>query len=118
MKTFGNVLWFITVGLISGIFHILAGVLCCITIIGIPFGIAYFRLAKLSFLPFGKTVETDFDSHPVGNVIWLVLGGAEMAVGHAIIGAILCITIIGIPFGRQCFKLMKLSALPFGSSVN
>lgn len=117
MKTFGNILWFIFGGCLSGILFFLCGIICCISLIGIPLAKPYFRLAKLSFFPFGKTVTTDYSSHPVGNVIWLVLGGADMAVAWAISGALLCVTIIGIPFGKQFFKLMKFFALPYGANV-
>ena len=118
MKTLGNVLWFILFGLWQGIICFLYGVICCVTLVFIPFGIAYFRISKLAFLPFGKEVTTDYESHPAGNVIWLACGGSGMAVGYAIFGGLLCITLIGIPFAKQCFKLMRLSALPFGASVN
>jgi uncharacterized membrane protein YccF (DUF307 family) len=117
MKGLGNFLWFITFGLIEGISNFIFGVLCCITLVGIPFGIAYFRIAKLAFFPFGKEVTTDYESHPAGNIIWLIFGGAGMAVGCAVFGALLCVTIIGIPFAKQYFKLMRLCALPFGATV-
>lgn len=117
MKTVGNVFWFILFGLWQGIAYFLSGVICCITLVGIPFGIAYFRIAKAAFFPFGKEVTTNYEAHPAGNVIWLALGGAGMAVSYAIGGALLCITIIGIPFAKQYFKLMKLSALPFGAEM-
>ena len=117
MKFLGNLLWFILFGLWQGLICLLCGVLCCILIVGIPFGVAYFRIMKLAFLPFGKTVETDYEAHPKGNVVWMALGGAGMAVGYAIAGALLCVTIIGIPFAKQFFKLARISALPFGATV-
>ena len=117
MKAIGNFIWFITLGWILGILYFLMGVLLCVTLIGIPFGIACFRVSKLAFLPFKKSVETNFDSHPVLNVIWMVLLGAQEAVGCAIVGALLCATVIGIPFGLQLFKLMKVNALPFGCEI-
>ena len=117
MKAIGNFLWFIIFGLFEGVSNFICGVLCCITLVGIPLGVAYFRIAKLAFLPFGKEVTTDYESHPAGNVIWLALGGAGMTVGWAILGGILCVTIIGIPFAKQCFKLMRLCALPYGATV-
>ena len=117
MKTVGNILWFILIGLWDGLIMFLTGIIFCLTLVGIPLGIACFRIARLTFLPFGKTVTTNYESHPAGNVIWMVLGGAQCAVIYAIVGAIFCATIIGIPFGKQCFKLMKLSALPFGAEV-
>ena len=117
MKFLGNFLWFLLHGLWFGLLNFVAGIIACVTIIGIPFGIACFRIAKLTFFPFGKTVTTDYDEHPAGNVIWLVLGGASSAVSYAILGALCCVTLIGLPFGKQCFKLMKLSAIPFGATV-
>ena len=117
MKFLGNLIWFVF-GLIQALVCWISGIICFVTLVFIPFGIAYFRLAKLALLPFGKTVTTDYEAHPAGNVIWLALGGAGMAVGYAIVGGLLCITIIGIPFAKQCFKLMRLSALPFGAQVD
>ena len=118
MKTFGNVLWFILVGFWQCIAYYMIGIIFCITIIGIPLGVASFRIGSFVLLPFGKTVETDYEAHPVGNVIWLALCGAGTAVECAIIGGILCLTIIGIPFGKQFFKLMKLTALPYGAEID
>ena len=118
MKTVGNVLWFILFGLWEGLSCFILGAIRCVTLIFIPFGIAFFRIGKLTFFPFGKDVYTDFDEHPVGNVLFLILGGGALtAVGYAILGALLCVTIIGIPFGLQCFKLMKLCSSPFGAEV-
>ena len=117
MKFVGNLIWCAVFGLWMAIAYFIASVLLCLTIVGIPLGVAYYRLAKLVFIPFGKKVNVDYDARPVGNVVWLVLGGAQMAVSYAVVGGLLCITIIGIPFAKQCFKLMKLSALPYGSEV-
>ena len=117
MKAIGNFLWFITFGLIFGLLYFILGIVFCVTLIGIPFGIAFFRMSKLAFFPFGKYVDTNYESHPVGNIIWLALGGAQEAIAFAILGAIFCVTIIGIPFGRQFFKLMKINAAPFGCNV-
>ena len=115
MNFLGNILWFIIVGLVSFITWLLVGVLWCITIIGIPFGIQCFKIGSFSLFPFGKKVRTNFDSHPVANIIWLIFFGWEIAVGYFVIGAILFITIIGIPFAKQCFKLASLALLPFGA---
>lgn len=117
MKTLGNLLWFIFTGLWSGLTYFVVGLIWCITIIGIPFGKQCFKLAGLMFLPFGKRINSDFGKHPIANVIWVILGGLELAVGFFIAGLIWCITIIGIPFGRQCFKLAQLSFVPFGATV-
>jgi len=117
MNFLGNVLWFVIVGFLSFVLWILVGVLWCITIIGIPFGLQCFKIGSFTLFPFGKTVQTNFDSHPIANVIWLIFFGWEIAVGYAILGGILFITIIGIPFAKQCFKLTSLSLLPFGARV-
>lgn len=117
MKLLGNIIWFVFIGLVSFIVWVLTGLLCCITIIGIPFGKQCFKIAGLVIFPFGKTIKTNFDSHPIANIIWLILFGWEIAVGYVIAGLILCITIIGIPFGKQCFKLATLALLPFGASI-
>ena len=117
MKTLGNVLWFLFTGLGAGLSWFFLGIVWCITIIGIPFGKQAFKLAKLSFFPFGKTVNTNFGKHPIANIIWIVLGGLPLAISFLFAGLIWCITIIGIPFGKQCFKLAKLALTPFGATV-
>ena len=117
MKTVGNVLWFIFTGLWAGITWFFNGLIWCITIIGIPFGKQCFKLARLSFWPIGAQVNRDFGKHPVANVIWLIFGGLVLALGFAVAGLIWCITIIGIPFGKQCFKLAGLALTPFGAEI-
>ena len=117
MKTLGNILWFLLTGLETGLAWFFLGILWCITIIGIPFGKQCFKLAKLSFWPIGAQVDTDFGAHPIANVIWLIFGGIGLALGYLFVGVLWCITIIGIPFGKQCFKLAKLAATPFGAKV-
>ena len=116
MKTIGNILWFLLVGLWEGLGYFLIGLIWCITIIGIPFGKQCFKIARLMFAPFGKAINTNFGKHPIANVIWIIFGGLELALGFFFVGLILCITIIGIPFGKQCFKLAKLSLIPFGAT--
>ena len=117
MKLIGNILWFVFTGLFSALGWLFLGAVWCITIIGIPFGKQCFKLAKLSLFPFGKTVDSDFDKHPIANIIWVVFGGFGLALGFLFAGILWCITIIGIPFGKQCFKLAKLSLMPFGARV-
>lgn len=117
MKFIGNIIWFILIGLWTAIGYFFIGLLLCITIIGIPFGIQCFKLAKLVLTPFGKIVNSNFGKHPIANILWLVFVGWEMAVGYVVAGAIFCITIIGIPFGKQCFKLAALSLIPFGANI-
>lgn len=117
MKIIGNILWFVLGGFIAVIFWYISGLLLCITLIGIPFGLQLFKLAQLALWPFGKTVNSNFDKHPVMNVIWLITGGWESFLTYIVLGAIYCITIVGIPFGLQWFKLSKLTLLPFGASI-
>ncbi|MGN0167383.1 MAG: YccF domain-containing protein [Acetatifactor sp.] len=118
MGCLGNFLWFVFGGFISGISWCLAGCLWCITIIGIPWGKQCFKFAKLSFFPFGK--EVDYGGG-VGslilNIIWLLISGIPLALESAVMGCIMCVTIVGIPFGLQHFKLAKLALMPFGARV-
>ena len=118
MKLIGNILWLIFTGIVSALAWLFLGLLWCITIIGIPFGKQCFKFASLSLWPMGKRVNVNFDKHPIANIIWLVFGGFEIAVGFLIAGLLWCITIIGIPFGKQCFKLAKLAIMPFGARIN
>lgn len=117
MKVIGNILWFFLGGLWLGLGWLVLGLLLCITIIGIPLGKQCFKAAKLTVAPFGKTVTTHFGKHPIANIIWALLLGWEMALGYLASGVICCITIIGIPFGLQAFKMMALALLPFGAEV-
>lgn len=118
MSILGNIIWFILGGFIMGALYILGGLFFCITIIGIPFGLQLMKIGLLSMMPFGSKVvlgEGEMGCLSlVLNVIWILCGGIELAIMHLIIGAIFCITIIGIPFGMQHFKLAKLAVLPFG----
>lgn len=117
MKFIGNFFWFFLTGLYTSIVWFLLGIVWCITIIGIPFGKQCFKLSKLSLFPFGKVIDRKFSSHPFANIIWFIFGGLELAIGYFFAGIIWCITIIGIPFGKQCFKLSKLAAFPFGATI-
>ena len=116
MKTIGNVLWFIFTGLFTALGYFFLGILWCITIVGIPFGLQSFKFAKLSMFPFGKEITKE-KGHPIVNFIWFILGGFGLWIGFILGGLIWCVTIIGIPFGKQCFKLAKLSRAPFGRVV-
>ena len=120
-RTIGNILWFAIAGVWMAIAYISAGLLQMITIIGIPFGIQSFKLAGYALWPFGRIVVQRPDASSgvscVGNVLWIVLGGLWLALGHLIAGLILCITVIGIPFGIASFKLAGLALVPFGKTV-
>lgn len=118
MGCLGNLLWFLFGGFISGISWLFIGCLWCITIVGIPIGIQCFKFATLSFFPFGKEVQYGGGTMSLlVNVIWLLVSGIPLAVEHVALGAILCVSIIGIPFGLQQFKLAKLALMPFGAEI-
>ena len=118
MSVLGNLLWFICGGFIAGISWAALGLFWCITIVGIPVGLQCFKMAGLSFLPFGKEVQLGGGAGSLLlNILWLLLSGIWLAIEHAVCGLVLCITIIGIPFGLQHFKLAKLALMPFGAEV-
>jgi uncharacterized membrane protein YccF (DUF307 family) len=121
MRTIGNILWLVLAGWWLALAYAIAGVVMCFLIVTIPFGIQAFKLASFTLWPFGRTVVRDPDALPVlgcvGNIIWIVLVGWEMALAHVVAGVLLCITIIGIPLGIACFKLVPLALLPFGMHV-
>lgn len=119
MGCLGNLLWFIFGGFISGLSWCVAGLLWCITIVGIPVGTQCFKFAALSFFPFGKEVEYGGGAGSlILNIFWLIISGLPLALEHLAIGAVLCITVVGIPFGLQQFKLAKLALMPFGATVH
>lgn len=118
MRLLGNILWFLFGGLISGLSWVLAGCLWCITIVGIPVGLQCFKFATLSFWSFGREINYGKGTFSfIVNLIWILLCGWEMALVNLIFGFIWCITIVGIPFGKQFFKLARLSFMPFGAEI-
>ena len=120
MATLGNVLWFIFAGLWLGLSWLISGLVFCCTIIGIPYGIASFRIAQFAFFPFGKDIVNG-DSTGVCtfllNVVWVVFAGLWLWIGAVISGIIFCCTIIGIPFGIACFRIAKVSFAPLGKRI-
>lgn len=120
MKTILNILWLVLCGFWMAFAYVVAGVVCCILIITIPFGIASFRIASYALWPFGRDVVQRSDAgaaSAIGNVIWFVFAGLWLAIGHAISGALLCLTIIGIPLGIASFKMIPISLLPLGREI-
>lgn len=118
MSFIGNLLWVLICGIWISLSWCIAGLLLCITIVGIPLGVQCFKIASFALLPFGRSIvytKTGFSSL-LGNIIWLLFFGWEIALCNFIAGCILCITIIGIPFGKQCFKLAQLALMPFGAA--
>lgn len=118
LKAIKYVLWIILGGLWLAILWCIFGILFCITIVGVPFGIQCFKLAKLAFLPYDKKVTIRFKAHPIANILWAIFGGWEMAIAYLVFGIANCITIIGIPTGLQCFKIMKAAFVPFGARIS
>lgn len=116
-----NVLWLLLGGIFTAVEYLLASLLLMVTIVGIPFGMQTLKMASLALWPFGKEVRSGARTEGclyVGmNVLWILLGGIWICLSHLAFGAILCVTIIGIPFGLQHFKLAKIALLPFGKDI-
>jgi uncharacterized membrane protein YccF (DUF307 family) len=113
-----NVLWFLLGGIFLGGGWLLAGIFWCVTIIGIPWGVQCFKFARLMFAPFGKEVVYGGGLGSfLLNVVWLLISGLPLAAMSLVVGCLLCLTIVGIPLGLQCFKYAKLALMPFGSRV-
>ncbi|MGI5206016.1 YccF domain-containing protein [Spirillospora sp. CA-108201] len=120
MRTLLNVLWLVLAGFWMAMGYVVAGVICCILIITIPFGIASFRIAGFALWPFGRTTVPRRDAGAgslIGNIIWIIFAGWWLALGHLLTGIALCITIIGIPFGIANFKLIPISLTPLGQEI-
>jgi uncharacterized membrane protein YccF (DUF307 family) len=121
MNTLGNIIWLIFGGFIAAIGYLIGGFLLCLTIIGIPFGLECFKLGILVLWPFGKKVVSSSESsgcvYLLFNILWIVFGGVWVAITHIVFGFLLFITIIGIPFARQHFKLVEISLMPFGKQI-
>ena len=122
MKLLGNILWFVLGGFLVSLYYFVVGVLFCITIIGIPFGLQLIKLAGFALWPFGHDIQSDTNDGGclsiIMNVIWILVGGVEIAMLHLTFGAFLCLTIVGIPFGLQHFKMALLALIPFGKKIS
>lgn len=121
MSLIGNIIWLIFGGLIVAFEYFISGLILCATIIGIPFGIQCFKIGILTLMPFGREVrEVPGESgclSTIFNIVWIFLGGIWIALTHLVFGILLAITIIGLPFAKQHFKLMSLSFAPFGKDI-
>ena len=121
MNTLGNLIWLIFGGIVVAIEYVVASILMMITIIGIPFGLQTLKLGVLALWPFGKTtVQRESTSgclYTLMNILWIILGGIWISLSHILFGLLLAITIIGIPFARQHFKLAMLALTPFGRDI-
>jgi uncharacterized membrane protein YccF (DUF307 family) len=115
-----NLIWLVLCGVWMALAYVVAGVICCVLIITIPFGMASFRIAEYALWPFGRTII----SRPtaglwsvIGNIIWVIVAGVWLAIGHLITGILLCLTVIGIPLGVANFKLIPISLAPLGKEI-
>jgi uncharacterized membrane protein YccF (DUF307 family) len=120
MTTLLNVIWLVLAGIWLAIAYCVAGVIACVLIVTIPFGIASFRMANYVLWPFGRTIvpkPTAGVMSTIGNVIWFVVAGWWLALGHLVTGIALCLTIIGIPLGIASFKLIPVSLVPLGKDI-
>ncbi len=120
MRLILNLIWLVLCGLWMAIGYLLAGLVAFVLIVTIPFGIAAFRIASYVLWPFGRTIEPRQDAGVgslIGNIVWIILFGWWLALGHLVTGILLCITIIGIPLGLASFKLIPISLLPLGVRI-
>jgi uncharacterized membrane protein YccF (DUF307 family) len=120
MRTILNLIWLVLAGFWLAVGYVVAGLICCVLIITIPFGIASFRIAGYALWPFGRTVVDKPGAgapSALGNIIWLIVAGWWLALGHLVSGIALCVTIIGIPLGLANFKLIPISLLPLGKEI-
>ena len=120
MRVLLNIIWLVFGGLWLALGYVVAGIICCLLIVTIPFGIASFRIANYAFWPFGRTTAPAPGAGVpslLGNVIWIVFAGWWLALGHIITGIAMCLTIIGIPLGIANFKLIPISLLPLGYRI-
>jgi uncharacterized membrane protein YccF (DUF307 family) len=118
MSLLGNIIWLIFGGFLAGLGYILGGLLLCLTIIGIPFGLQAIKLGTATMTPFGREIVEDENPNGVLNIIlnvlWMIFVGWEIALAHLVHAAILAITIIGLPFAKQHVKLIVVALFPFG----
>lgn len=120
MKTLLNLIWLVLAGFWLAVGYAVAGIICCLLIVTIPFGIASFRIAGYTLWPFGRTMVDKRSAGAgalLGNLIWIVFAGWWLALGHLVTGIALCLTIIGIPLGVANFKLIPISLVPLGKEI-
>lgn len=122
MKFLGNILWVLSGGILISMYYFIVGLMFCMTIIGIPFGLQLIKIAGFALWPFGHDVVSDTNDGGclsiIMNIIWILAGGIEIAMLHISLGLLLCMTIIGIPFGIQHFKMSLLALVPFGKTIS
>ena len=120
MRLLLNVVWLVFGGLVLVMGYAVAGLICCLLVVTIPFGIAAFRIALYALWPFGQTVVSRPGAgvgSALGNVLWIIFAGWWITLGHLVAGVALCCTIIGIPLGLAHFKLVPVSLMPLGKEI-
>lgn len=120
MRTLLNLIWLVFCGFWMAVGYAFAGIICCILIITIPFGLAAFRMAGFALWPFGRVLVDRPGAgaaSTLGNIVWIIVAGWWLALGHLVTGVLLCITIIGIPLGLANFKLLPVSLVPLGKQI-
>jgi len=121
MNLLGNLIWLIFGGFFAALGYFFGGIVLCITVVGIPWGLQCFKLAGLVLFPFGRQVQSNTANTGclslLANIIWLLCGGLYTALVHVVFGLLLTISIVGIPFARQHFKLVEISMMPFGKTI-
>ena len=121
MKLLGNIVWILFGGLFIALYYFMFGLLLCLTVVGIPFGLQLMKIAGFALWPFGHEVQAGpQDSGCLSvcmNILWIIFGGIEIALTHLGLGVAFCVTIIGIPFGLQHFKMALLALVPFGKII-
>lgn len=121
MKLLGNIIWILFGGLFIALYYFMFGLLLCLTVVGIPFGLQLMKIAGFALWPFGHEVQAGpQDSGCLSvcmNILWIIFGGIEIALTHLGLGVVFCVTIIGIPFGLQHFKMALLALVPFGKII-
>lgn len=121
MNFIGNILWVVMGGFLIALYYWIVGLLTCLTIIGIPFGVQLMKIGSFALWPFGHEVQPGPNDSGclaiIMNVIWILVGGIEIALLHLGFGVVCCLTIVGIPFGLQHFKMALLALVPFGKKI-
>ena len=121
MKFLGYILWLVLGGFLVALYYLFVGLLTCLTVIGIPFGVQLIKIGTFALWPFGHQVQSGPNDSGclaiVMNVVWILIGGIEIAMLHLTFGVICCLTVIGIPFGLQHFKMTLLALVPFGKQI-
>jgi uncharacterized membrane protein YccF (DUF307 family) len=120
MRLILNLIWLVLCGFWMAVGYVITGLICCVLIITIPWGLASFRIANYALWPFGRTVVDRPDAGApslIGNIIWIVVAGIWLAIGHVVTGIALCVTIIGIPLGIANFKMVPVSLMPLGKVI-